>query len=128
MFALNLLYALLLIALGVMGFLAAEEPAQIRGLALPGLTFGGGVLFCALYSLKEPSHGRVGAAFLGFLVFLTSVSTFLGRLTRKEFDPGHPAHGIGAGMCGVSAVFLILCLLYWRKVRREHALAELKAE
>lgn len=128
MLILNLIYGALLIALGATGFLVAEEPAQIQGLALPGLTFGGGVLFCALYSLKEPSHGRVGAAFLGFLVFVTSVSTLLGRLTRGEFDPGHPAHGIGAGMCGVSLVFLVTCLLYWRKVRREHALAQLKAE
>ena len=90
MLFLNFLYATCLLILGVIGLLNVEEPPDVRALGLPGLFFGGAVLFCSCYAIKEPRHGVAGASFLAFLAFLTSAATMGGHLFRSTLDFGTP--------------------------------------
>ncbi len=125
MHVLSFLYAFCLLALGVGGILAADEPGEVRALALPGLFFGGAALFCSLFALREPRHGLAGASFLGFLAFLTSAGGLLGSLPGGNLDLADSAQRQGAILCTASLLYITAAFLTWKRNRRLRAIADL---
>ncbi len=126
MLFLSFLYALALLTLGVLGLLGVSEPGGVRTLALPGLFFGGAVLFCSFFALKEPRHGLAGASFLAFLAFLTNSATLVGHLTSRTYDWSNPGHRLGTAIWAASLFYLLAAFLTWKRTRRAGAIAQLE--
>lgn len=125
MLILSFLHAAALLALGILGLGAGTSPEETRALGLPGLYFGGGTLFCALFALKEPRHGLAGASFLAFLAFLTSAASLVGPMTRGDFDWSAPRDRIHAAVWAASTIYLTCAVISWKRRRRAATLAEI---
>jgi len=126
MHTLSFLYAICLLVLGLLGLMSASEPGEVRALGIPGLFFGGAVLFCSFFALKEPRHGLSGAAFLVFLAFLTTAGNLAGHLTRATFDLSHPDQRIAVAIWTASLLYLAAALVTWKRLRRARAMEDLK--
>lgn len=125
MHVLSFLYAFCLLALGIGGILAADEPGEVRALGLPGLFFGGAALFCSLFALREPRHGLAGSSFLAFLAFLTSAGSLLGSLTGGNLDLTDAVQRHGAILCAASLLYITTAFVTWKRRRRLRAIADL---
>lgn len=120
------LHAFALLALGVVGALGAEDAGELRAFAIPGIFFGGAILFCAFFALKEPRHGMAGAAFLSFLVVLTNGWSVFNTIFRGSYDPSRTGHLVAGGVFLLSVFYLALSAAIWKHRRKAAALAELE--
>ena len=117
MLVLTFLYAAALLVLGVMGVAAAPVPGEIPALATPALFFGGAVLLCALFALREPRHGLAAASFLAFLATLAACGKLIGWAARGQWAAAGPGLELTMALLALSVLHLAAALLAWRRSR-----------
>jgi hypothetical protein len=128
MLPLSFLYAAALLGLGILGLNAGATPDEARALGLPGLYFGGGVLLCSFFALREPRHGLAGASFLAFIAFVTNSGTLFTPLARGSYAWSEPELRLSTFVWGASAIYLACAVRWWKRRRRADALANLRGE
>jgi hypothetical protein len=113
MLSLNFLYAATLLAIGIAA-LNAGVPLEEAPLGYTGLFFGGSAMICALFAIKNRSHGLVGAGFLSFLALLTAGSRFFTLLRTRELDFADPQVRLLCAFLLASALYLAATVIKWR--------------
>ncbi len=119
------IYALTLLIVGFFGLTIAHSAEDLRAIALPGLFFGGAVLFSSLYAIKEPRHGLSAASFLGFLAFLTSSASLITSMAQGGFNYSGPEDRTAAHIALASFIYLVIAFRTWKRKRRAQAIKEL---
>jgi hypothetical protein len=101
-----------ILALGIAAFRTLEGDAAY-GFLSGALTLGGGILICALFSLRMPLHGLIGA---GVLALLGAARGVQNLAALPKFWLGDRSRGVAPVL--ESAVALICILLLLHVVRR----------
>ena len=104
---------LLIALLGLSAFQATKNPSLLQG----GLTLGGGLIICGIFSLRAKWHGIVGAAVLALLGLL--------RTLPRIGDEPRAFHAVAAAACGIVLVAAVKTLLAERTRR---SVEKLKSE
>ena len=81
--------------IALLGFLSFKKPEDFP-LLQGGLTLGGGLIICGLFSIRSKWHGIGGAAILAFLGF---VRTIPAAWTTTEDTASRSFELIVAGLC-----------------------------
>jgi len=96
---------ILIAALGFMVFHQTKDPTLLQG----GLTLGGGLIICGIFSIKAKWHGITGA---GILALLGAART----LPKLGAEPRW-FHAAAAAICVIVLVAAARCLLAERTRR-----------
>jgi hypothetical protein len=103
---------LLIAALGIVVFRQTKDPILLQG----GLTLGGGLVICSLFSIRAKWHGITGAA---VLALLGAVRTLPKLGTEPRWF-----HGAAAAVCAIVLISAVRCLLAERTRRSVEKLKE----
>ncbi|NNC88635.1 MAG: hypothetical protein HKN82_09280 [Akkermansiaceae bacterium] len=121
------LYAAACLALGTAAAVAARVH-DTAVIARSAFFFGGAVLICGCFALKNRVHGLAGAAFLSFLYTLTGAGAVIGQLREGDFHLAAASTRYLLALFAVSLVYLLIAVRAFRKARHERLLRELHAE
>lgn len=121
MLAYTFLFAILLVALTVKAW-TGGQPADAQSL----LFFAGTVTICALFALKSPRHGYVGATVVALLLIFTSA----GRVyaVAEAQNGSSAALVVNGGALLLSLAYLMLAHGTWRKYQRKMAIEAMEKE
>jgi len=97
-----IIVALACAGLGLLGATAIDGPAAL-GYAVTGLTLGGALLICGLFSLQNRWHGIIGGAVVALIGAVHNATAIAGTLHSLATGNGVPL----AGLC--RALISILC-------------------
>jgi hypothetical protein len=109
------------VAICALGFAFYKKPEDFP-LLQGGLTLGGGLVICGLFSLRSKWHGIAGAGILGFLGIMRAVPAFWSGF--KEGVPSARFEVIAGTFCLVVFIAAVRTLL---KERTRLAVERLKA-
>jgi hypothetical protein len=113
---------LLINLIGWQAFRICHDPSLLLG----GLTLGGGLIICGLFSIRSPFHGWVGAGVLALLGFFRSVSAVA---DLPQMLKGGQKQPDVVFRLGVALICLVLIIRVYRALKAEQAkkqLAELE--
>ena len=116
--ALIFIAGFLLAGLGFLAFQQTKDPSTLQG----GLTLGGGLVICGIFSIKSKWHGFVGAAVLAFLGAMRTVPSLASLAGGADADTAFKA---SAGViCLIVFIVIMRALL---AERRRKSIEDLKA-
>ena len=96
------------IAICLLGFLFFKKPEDFPILQ-GGLTLGGGLIICGLFSLRSKWHGIAGAGILGFLGIMRAVPALWSGF--REGVPSARFETIAGAVCLIVFVAAVRALL-----------------
>lgn len=108
----------LLAGLGFFAFQQTKDPSALQG----GLTLGGGLIICGIFSIKSKWHGLVGAGLLAFLGAMRTVPSLASLPGGADADATFKA--ASGVVCMIVFITVARALL---AERRRKSIEDLKA-
>lgn len=119
-----IIIALAIAGLGLLGATALEAPAAL-GYATTGLTLGGAVLICGLFSLQNRWHGIIGGGVVALIGAVHNTPAIAGTVYSLASGNGIPLPGLCRAAISILCFALLAAVI--RALLQERARRQLES-